>query len=318
MGDVPGTEDVVPTGILPLDLALGVGGVPRGRIVEVYGPEASGKSTLALHLVKEAQRLGGTCLYVDAEHALDPGYAARIGTDVDALLVSQPSCAEEALDICDTMVGCGAVSLVVVDSVAALVPRAELEGSAGDLLVGLQARLMSQALRKLSGRLADSGCIALFVNQVREKVGVLYGSPEVTPGGRALKFYASVRLEVRRAEVLKEAGAPVGARTRVKVVKNKVAAPFKEATFDILFGEGVDLAGAVLDAAVAIGAVRRSGAWYSLGEEQLGQGRDQAKERLVELGLLDSLSERVKQQALARPSRDDEKEDGDDEDDGDA
>ncbi|MDH7572934.1 MAG: recombinase RecA [Clostridia bacterium] len=276
------TVDVIPTGAISLDLALGVGGVPRGRIVEIYGPESSGKTTVALHIVAEAQKLGGTAAFIDAEHALDPSYARNLGVDVDNLLVSQPDTGEQALEIAETLVRSGAVDVVVIDSVAALVPRAELEGEMGDAYVGLQARLMSQALRKLAGAISKSRTVAIFINQLREKVGVMFGSPETTPGGRALKFYASVRLEVRKVDVVKQGTDTVGSRTRVKVVKNKVAPPFRQADFDIIYGEGISREGCILDLAVERQVVQKSGAWYAYGEERLGQGRENAKEYLKE------------------------------------
>ena len=272
----------VPTGALALDIALGVGGLPRGRVVEIFGPESSGKSTLAMHVVAEAQRNGGTCAYVDAEHAMDPVYAARIGVDVDELLISQPDTGEQALEITDMLIRSGALDVIVVDSVAALTPRAEIEGEMGDTHVGLQARLMSQALRKLTSNLNKSNTICIFINQLREKIGVMFGSPETTPGGRALKFYSSVRLDIRRIEAIKDGVEVVGNRTRVKVVKNKVAPPFKQAEFDIMYGRGISREGSLLDIAVDLDIVKKSGAWYTYEGEQLGQGRENAKTFLGE------------------------------------
>ncbi len=274
--------ETVPTGSLALDLALGVGGLPRGRIVEIYGPEGSGKTSLSLHVIAEAQKGGGLVSFIDAEHALDPTYAKAVGVDIDNLLVSQPDTGEQALEITDTLVRSGAMDVIVVDSVAALVPRAELEGEMGDTHVGLQARLMSQALRKLAGSVNRSKTILIFINQLREKVGVMFGSPETTPGGRALKFYSSVRLDVRRIESLKDGGEVVGSRVRVKVVKNKVSAPFRNAEFDIQYGTGISKEGSLLDVAIDHGIVRKSGAWFIYGDDQLGQGRENAKQFLAE------------------------------------
>ena len=274
--------ETVPTGALALDLALGVGGLPRGRVVEIYGPESSGKSTLAMHVVAEAQRNGGICAYIDAEHAMDPVYAAAIGVDIDEMLISQPDTGEQALEICDMLVRSGALDVVVIDSVAALTPRAEIEGEMGDTHVGLQARLMSQALRKLTGNLNKTQTICIFINQLREKIGVMFGSPETTPGGRALKFYSSVRLDIRRIESIKDGVEVVGNRTRVKVVKNKVAPPFKQCEFDIMYGKGISREGSVLDIGVDLGIVKKSGAWYTYEGEQLGQGRENAKAFLTE------------------------------------
>ena len=271
---------VIPTGSVALDVALGVGGLPRGRIVEVYGPESSGKTTVALHAVASAQRAGGNAAFIDAEHALDPIYAAKLGVDIDQLLVSQPDTGEQALEIMDMLVGSGAVDIVVVDSVAALVPRAEIEGDMGDSHVGLQARLMSQALRKITGRLSATGTTAIFINQLREKIGVFFGSPETTTGGKALKFYASVRIDIRRIETLKDGANPIGNRTRAKVVKNKMAPPFKQAEFDILYGEGISVEGGILDLAVENDIVKKSGAWFTYDGEQLGQGRENVRKLL--------------------------------------
>jgi recombination protein RecA len=287
----------VPTGAMALDLALGVGGLPRGRIVELYGPESSGKSTLAMHVVAEGQRNGGICAYIDAEHAMDPVYAKAIGVDIDELLISQPDTGEQALEIADMLIRSGALDVLVIDSVAALTPRAEIEGEMGDAHVGLQARLMSQALRKLTGTLSRSKTIAIFINQLREKVGITYGSPEVTPGGRALKFYSSVRLDIRRIESIKEGAEAIGNRTRVKVVKNKCSPPFKSAEFDIMYGRGISREGSVIDVAVDLGIVKKSGAWYTYEGEQLGQGRENAKQFLLEHAeMMVELNERVRQQ----------------------
>ena len=274
--------EAIPTGALALDMALGIGGLPKGRIVELYGPESSGKSTLAMHVVAEAQRNGGVCAYIDAEHAMDPVYARAFGVNVDDLLISQPDTGEQALEIADMLIRSGALDVLVIDSVAALTPRAEIEGDMGDSHVGLQARLMSQALRKLTGGLSRSNTVAIFINQLREKIGVMYGSPEVTPGGRALKFYSSVRLDIRRIESIKDGTDIVGNRTRVKVVKNKVAAPFKQAEFDIMYGEGISREGSVLDVAVEMGFVKKAGAWFTYEGEQMGQGRENAKNTLRE------------------------------------
>jgi recombination protein RecA len=301
------TVEAIPTGALALDLALGVGGLPRGRVVEIYGPESSGKSTLAMHVVAEAQRNGGICAYIDAEHAMDPVYARAIGVDVDELLISQPDTGEQALEIADMLIRSGALDVVVIDSVAALTPRAEIEGEMGDSHVGLQARLMSQALRKLTANLSKSNTIAIFINQLREKIGVLFGSPETTPGGRALKFYSSVRLDIRRIESIKDGVEVVGSRTRVKVVKYKVAPPFRQAEFDIMYGKGISREGSLLDIGADLGIVKKSGAWYTYDGEQLGQGRENAKTFLAENPeVMVEISERVRQQAGVTTGRTDE------------
>ena len=287
--------DAIPTGALALDLALGIGGLPRGRIVEVYGPESSGKSTLATHVVAEAQRNGGICAYIDAEHAMDPVYAAAIGVNVDDLLISQPDTGEQALEIADMLIRSGALDVLVIDSVAALTPRAEIEGEMGDTHVGLQARLMSQALRKLTANLSKSRTVAIFINQLREKIGVIYGSPEVTPGGRALKFYASIRIDIRRIETIKDGVEVVGNRTRAKVVKNKCGAPFRQAEFDIMYGQGISREGSILDVAVELGFIKKSGAWFTYEGEQLGQGRENVKTYLKESPqLMAEIDERVR------------------------
>ena len=272
----------IPTGSLTLDIALGIGGLPRGRIVEIYGPESSGKTTIALHVAAEAQKLGGEVAFIDVEHALDPVYAANLGVDIDSLLVSQPDAGEQALEITEALVRSGAIDVIIVDSVAALVPKAEIEGEMGDSHVGLQARLMSQALRKLTGAIGKSNCIAIFINQLREKVGVFYGPSETTTGGRALKFYSTVRIDVRRAEAIKVGTETIGNRTKVKVVKNKIAPPFREAEFDILYGKGISRDGEIIDLALKFDIVRRSGAWFYYGENRIGQGRDNAKKFIME------------------------------------
>ena len=278
LGDQSQAEiEVIPTGSIALDVALGIGGLPRGRIVEVYGPESSGKTTVALHVIANAQAAGGICAFIDAEHALDPDYAAKLGVNTDDLLVSQPDNGEQALEIADTLVRSGALALIVIDSVAALTPRAEIEGEMGDSHVGLQARLMSQALRKMTGALSNAGTTAIFINQLREKIGVMFGSPETTTGGRALKFYSSVRLDVRRIETLKDGSEMVGNRTRVKVAKNKVAPPFKQAEFDIIYGQGISREGSLIDLGVECGIVRKAGAWFTYGADQLGQGKENAR-----------------------------------------
>jgi recombination protein RecA len=297
--------DVIPTGALALDLALGVGGLPRGRVTEIYGPESSGKTTLALHVVAEAQRNGGICAYIDAEHAMDPIYAKAIGVDVDQLLISQPDTGEQALEITDMLVRSGAIDVIVIDSVAALTPRAEIEGDMGDTHVGLQARLMSQALRKLTANLNKSNTICIFINQLREKIGVMFGSPETTPGGRALKFYSSVRLDIRRIESIKDGVEIVGNRTRVKVVKNKVASPFKQAEFDIMYSKGISREGSLLDMGVDLGIVKKSGAWFTYEGEQLGQGRENAKNFLsANPEIMVQISDRVWQTVRPAPEVD--------------
>ena len=302
----------IPTGALALDLALGVGGLPRGRVVEIYGPESSGKSTLAMHVVAEAQRNGGTCAYIDAEHAMDPIYARAIGVDVDELLISQPDTGEQGLEIADILVRSGSIDVIVIDSVAALTPRAEIEGDMGDTHVGLQARLMSQALRKITGNLHKTDTICIFINQLREKIGVMFGSPETTPGGRALKFYSSVRLDIRRIESLKDGAEVVGNRTRVKVVKNKVAPPFRQAEFDIMYGKGISREGSLLDIAVDRDIVKKSGAWYTYEGEQIGQGRENVKKFLIENpDLVMEIQDKVlKEVGLIEPDEVDLTEDG--------
>ena len=274
--------EAIPTGSLSLDIALGIGGVPRGRIVEIYGPESSGKTTVALHIVAEAQKMGGDAVFIDVEHALDPVYAQALGVDIDSLLVSQPDTGEQALEICEALVRSGAIDVVVVDSVAAMTTKAEIEGEMGDSFVGLQARLMSQALRKLTGAISKSNAVCIFINQLREKIGVMYGNPETTPGGRALKFYSSVRLDVRKKDPIKEGGEIIGNLTRVKVVKNKVAPPFREAEFDIMYGEGISREGEIIDLAVKLDIIKKSGSWYSYEGNRIGQGRDKVKQYLKE------------------------------------
>ena len=291
---VPTIENSVSTGCLSLDVALGVGGVPRGRIIEIYGPESSGKTTLALHIVAEAQKAGGYAAYIDAEHAVDPEYSKNLGVDTEELLISQPDTGEQALEICETLVRSGAVDVIVIDSVAALVPRAELEGDMGDTHVGLQARLMSQALRKLTGTVSRSNTTVIFINQIREKIGVMFGNPETTPGGRALKFYSSIRMEIRRITSLKDGGEMVGSRVRVKVVKNKVAPPFKQTEFDIMYGQGISYEGDVLDLAVSGDIVEKTGAWYSFEDTKIGQGRENSKTYLKENSeVLDLITKKV-------------------------
>ena len=297
LGQAPALNvEAISTGSITLDCALGIGGVPRGRIVEIFGPESSGKTTVALHIIASAQKAGGVAAFIDVEHALDPVYAKALGVDIDSLLVSQPDTGEQALEITEALVRSGAIDVIVVDSVAAMVPKAEIEGLMGDTHVGLQARLMSQALRKLTGAISKTNCVAVFINQLREKVGVMYGNPEVTPGGRALKFYSSVRLDVRKQEQLKSGGEVIGNHTKVKVVKNKVAPPFKEAEFDIMYGEGISRVGEILDLAVKLDIVEKSGAWFSYKGERLGQGRDNVKELISKNPeLLDELDGLIRQ-----------------------
>jgi recombination protein RecA len=293
------TVDVISTGSLALDVALGVGGIPRGRITELYGQESSGKTTIGYHIIAEAQKAGGIAAFIDAEHAVDPTYARNLGVDVDSLLVSQPDTGEEALEIVDALIRSGAVEVVVLDSVAALVPKSEIEGEMGDSHVGLQARLMSQALRKIGGSLSKSNTAAVFINQIREKIGVMFGNPETTPGGRALKFWSSVRLEVRRVETLKQGTEMVGVRTRVKVVKNKVAPPFKQAEFDIMFGKGISRSGGILDMGTELGLISKIGTWFAYGDQRLGQGRENAKAFLEEHDdLIDALEGRVREETI--------------------
>jgi recombination protein RecA len=290
--------EVIPSGSLGLDLALGIGGLPRGRIIEIYGPESSGKTTLALHAIAEAQKRGGTCAFVDAEHALDPGYARKLGVDVDNLLISQPDAGEQALEIADTLVRSGAVDVLVVDSVAALVPRAELEGEMGDSHMGLHARLMSQALRKLTGSVSRSKCMLVFLNQIRMKIGVMFGNPETTTGGNALKFYASVRMEIRRIGQIKERDEVVGNQTRVKVVKNKLAPPFRQVEFDIMYGEGISKVGELIDLGVKAGVVEKSGAWFSYDSQRIGQGRENAKQFLRDhQAISDAIEHKIREQS---------------------
>jgi recombination protein RecA len=306
LGEHAATEQVaaIPTGSLALDAALGIGGVPRGRIVEIYGPEASGKTTLALQIIAEAQAAGGVAAFIDAEHALDPAYASRLGVDIDEILISQPDTGEQGLEICDMLVRSGAVDVIVIDSVAALVPRAEIEGEMGDASVGVQARLMSQALRKLAGSLSRSNTTCIFINQLREKIGVMFGNPETTTGGRALKFFSTVRIDVRRIDSIKQGAEIVGNRVRAKVVKNKVAPPFRQAEFDLMFGTGISKEGSILDLAVEEGIVAKSGAWYTCGEERLGQGREAAKEFLRENPDLRDRIETQLRESLGLPTRD--------------
>lgn len=305
LGDAPAISvDVIPTGSLSLDAALGVGGVPRGRIIEIFGPESSGKTTLALHIMAEAQKLGGACAFIDAEHAFDASYAAKLGVDLDNLLVAQPDTGEQALNICDTLVRSGALDVIVVDSVAALVPQAEIQGDMGDSHVGLQARLMSQALRKLTGTINRTRTVLIFINQLRQKIGVMYGNPETTTGGLALKFYASVRMDIRRIGAIKEGAEVVGNRTKVKVVKNKVAPPFREAEFDIIYGEGISVLGELVDLAVEYGILEKSGSWYAYGEERIGQGREAVKAWLKERPELQEVIRRQVKEAMGmKPPR---------------
>jgi recombination protein RecA len=304
LGDAKANMDieVIPTGILPLDIALGVGGIPRGRIIEVFGPESSGKTTVTLHMIAEAQKQGGIAAFIDAEHALDPVYAAKLGVDVDSLLISQPDTGEQALDIVDALVRSGAIDIIVVDSVAALVPKAEIEGDMGDSHVGLQARLMSQAMRKLTGIIAKSRTVAIFINQIREKVGVMFGNPETTTGGRALKFYSSVRLDVRKIDTLKQGQDVIGNRTRIKVVKNKVAPPFRTAEFDIMYGEGVSRLSSIIDMGVDLDIIDKSGAWFSYNGSRLGQGKENAKQSLRDQPqLAEEIEQKIREKLLTDP-----------------
>jgi len=305
LGDRPDLNvEAVPTGSLALDAALGIGGVPKGRIIEIYGPESSGKTTLALHIVASAQKQGGEVAFIDAEHALDPDYAEALGVDIDSMLVSQPDTGEQALEITDALVRSGAVDVIVVDSVAALTPRAEIEGEMGDAFVGLQARLMSQALRKLAGTIAKTNCIVIFINQIRMKIGVMYGNPETTTGGNALKFYASVRIDIRRTEAIKNGAEVIGSRTRARVVKNKVAPPFREATFDIMYGEGISKYGEMVDLAVEMDIVHKSGSWFSYNDERIGQGRDAVKDWLKENpDICDEVEAKIREKLYARNSK---------------
>lgn len=311
LGEKPLTHiEAIPTGALSLDLALGIGGVPRGRVVEIYGPESSGKTTVALHIIAEAQKGGGTAAFIDAEHAMDPNYAAKLGVDIDNLIVSQPDTGEQALEITEALVRSGAVDVIVIDSVAALVPKAEIDGEMGDSHVGLQARLMSQALRKLAGVISKSSTVAVFINQLREKVGIMFGNPETTPGGRALKFYSSVRMDVRKIETLRNGTDVVGSKTRVKVVKNKVAPPFKEAEFDIIYGEGISREGCIIDLGVKFDVVEKSGAWFSYQGQRIGQGRDNARLFLKDNPQMrDEIDAKIRASITLAPTTDDDPDD---------